>query len=520
MHERADALEAEVLALHATEDARARRPTPLDEVETALEVFRRSLLEVTPQLYRTLEDALERGSAGRGGCRRSCAGARGSAATATAIRTSPRRSRAPRCSASAQTRARRATSHDVEELGRVLSMSALRARGGSLDELMASIEHDRERLPEVAAHARPRTVHEPWREKLWYVQARLRATLEHARATAYVDAARYRARSRGPRSHAARGRLRRRSPNQELRDALRRVDVFGFHLASLDLRQHSGVHDRVVGELLARGGRPGYLELDEAGRRARARRRARAADRAGARPRGADRRCARAACDARCRRARAPRARAARVRALRHVSFTRESRICSRSCSSRAPRVSRPASCGPVPLLEQLEDLDRAERDRDAACSRNPVLRTELGGELEVMVGYSDSGKQVGYVASSMALRRAQLALAEVASERGRDAHGLPRPRRRARSRRRTGERCDPRAARGGDPRPHARHRAGRDRDRALRAAGDRRARSRADARARCSAPRPPSARADRGRPTSSTLATRRRCGARARTSR
>src|SRR5690242_7267608 len=39
-----EAMEAEVLALHATEDARVRRPTPLDEVENALEVFRRSLL--------------------------------------------------------------------------------------------------------------------------------------------------------------------------------------------------------------------------------------------------------------------------------------------------------------------------------------------------------------------------------------------------------------------------------------------------------------------------------------------
>jgi phosphoenolpyruvate carboxylase len=47
----------------------------------------------------------------------------------------------------------------------------------------------------------------------------------------------------------------------------------------------------------------------------------------------------------------------------------------------------------------------------------HPVLGSELAGELEVMVGYSDSGKQVGYVASSMALRHAQQALARVTSE-------------------------------------------------------------------------------------------------------
>jgi phosphoenolpyruvate carboxylase len=50
------ALDAEVLALYATEDARARRPAPLDEVENALDVFRRSLLDVTPRIYRTIED--------------------------------------------------------------------------------------------------------------------------------------------------------------------------------------------------------------------------------------------------------------------------------------------------------------------------------------------------------------------------------------------------------------------------------------------------------------------------------
>src|SRR6185436_12834531 len=36
-----------------------------------------------------------------------------------------------------------------------------------------------------------------------------------------------------------------------------------MHVASLDLRQHSDVHARVVDELLHRGGRPGYVTLSE-----------------------------------------------------------------------------------------------------------------------------------------------------------------------------------------------------------------------------------------------------------------
>jgi phosphoenolpyruvate carboxylase len=415
---RGSALEAEVLALHATEDARVRRPTPLDEAETALEVFRRSLLEVTPKLYRTLEDRLARrlGGAWRlpsfvrwgtwvGGDRDGNPNV-----TAAVTRAVLQRQR--------QTVLTRYL-HDVEELGRSLSISSLRARTGSLDELLASIEHDRDRLPEVAAHARPRTPHEPWREKLWYVQARLRATLEYGEL-GYVDAARYRE------DLAVLDRTLRAAgfavvADQELRDALRRVDVFGFHLASLDLRQHSGVHDRVVGELLARGGRPGYLELDEAGRRAvlgdvLAQPIAPVRDREAL---TADTRELLWTLDVvgRARRELGPRA------CERYItSFTREvSDLLEVVFLARAAGLA-PGELRPVPLLEQLEDLERAEPIARAMLA-HPVLKTELSAaangnvELEVMVGYSDSGKQVGYVASAMALRRAQQALAQVTSD-------------------------------------------------------------------------------------------------------
>ncbi len=51
-------------------------------------------------------------------------------------------------------------------------------------------------------------------------------------------------------------------------DPLRRaVDVFGFHLAALDLRQNSDVHEAVVAELLARARvAADYAALDEAAR--------------------------------------------------------------------------------------------------------------------------------------------------------------------------------------------------------------------------------------------------------------
>jgi phosphoenolpyruvate carboxylase len=404
------ALDAEILALHATEDSRAHKPTPLDEVEVALDVFRRSLLEVTPRIYRTIETYLSRRFRKpyrlptflRWGTW--VGGDRDGNPNVTAIVT---RIALQRQRTVVLTR----YVDDVESLGRSLSMSSLRARPGSLDELMASLESDRERFPEVAAHAKPRTVHEPWREKLWYMQARLRGALEHAEH-GYPDEARYRtdlsvlSRSLSAAGFGA-------IADQELRDALRRLDVFGFHLASLDLRQHSGVHDRVVGELLARGGRPGYLELDEAARR-KVLGDVLAAPVSPVRDREALTAESRELLATLDTVGRARRELGARACERYITSFTREvSDLLEVVFLCRAAGLA-PGELRPVPLLEQLEDLERAEQIAQGLLG-HPVLRTEIGSELEIMVGYSDSGKQVGYVASSMALRRAQLALADLA---------------------------------------------------------------------------------------------------------
>jgi phosphoenolpyruvate carboxylase len=417
----ASELDADVLGIYATEDARARRPTPLDEVENSLDVFRRSLLDVTPRIYRTIEDRL---AARFGEPWRLPAFLRWGTWVGGDRDGNPNVTAAVTRATFSRHRAAVVTRYldDVVVLGRTLSTSALRVSRRAdrpvkrpLEELLASLEQDRARLPEVAAHARPRTIHEPWREKLWYVQARLRATLEH-RDDGYVAAADYRGelavldRSLRDAGFAA-------LADQALRDAMRRVDVFGFHLASLDVRQHSGVHDHAVAELLARGGRAGYLTLDEAGRRAwlsevLAQPLAPERDRRGLSA-GAQEVLATLEVVGRARRELGPAA------CERYVtSFTRDaSDLLEVVFLGRAAGLA-PGELRPVPLLEQLEDLDRAGQiARDVLAL--PALRTELGGELEVMIGYSDSGKQVGYVAASVALRRAQRALVDAAQGAG-----------------------------------------------------------------------------------------------------
>lgn len=71
-----------------------------------------------------------------------------------------------------------------------------------------------------------------------------------------------------------------------------------------------------------------------------------------------------------------------------------------------------------VPLFETLDDLNGAGECLDALLSI-PWYRDAINGHQEVMIGYSDSAKDAGFLAASWAQYRAQEALAEVASRHG-----------------------------------------------------------------------------------------------------
>ena len=70
-----------------------------------------------------------------------------------------------------------------------------------------------------------------------------------------------------------------------------------------------------------------------------------------------------------------------------------------------------------VPLFETLDDLAAAPRILRELLRDERFLRHD--GDVEVMVGYSDSGKDGGYLAAQWAIYRAQEALAETAREYG-----------------------------------------------------------------------------------------------------
>jgi phosphoenolpyruvate carboxylase len=115
-----------------------------------------------------------------------------------------------------------------------------------------------------------------------------------------------------------------------------------------------------------------------------------------------------------------------------------------------------------VPLFETVDDLHRAPEVMTALFTL-PAYREHLerrGHQQQVMIGYSDSNKDGGYLTATWQLQRAQRALAEVADEHGIaltlfHGRGVDRPRRR------TGQRGDPGPARRVGARPDQAHRAG-----------------------------------------------------------
>jgi phosphoenolpyruvate carboxylase len=104
------------------------------------------------------------------------------------------------------------------------------------------------------------------------------------------------------------------------------------------------------------------------------------------------------------------------------VSFTRSADDIATAYRALAHAdVSLPARVDVVPLLESAKELADAPQILDDVL-RVPAVRRRLrvnGRRLEVMVGYSDSAKEVGVLAATIALYRAQRAMVAWAKANG-----------------------------------------------------------------------------------------------------
>ncbi|OBF18160.1 phosphoenolpyruvate carboxylase [Mycobacterium kubicae] len=206
------------------------------------------------------------------------------------------------------------------------------------------------------------------------------------------------------------------------------VHIFGFHLSGLDLRQNSDVHEEVVAELLAWCGvHPDYASLLEdervellaaelATRRPLVRAGAKLSD------------LARSELDIVTAAAHAvkrygPAAVPNYVISMcRSVSDVLEAAILLKEAGLLDASGDEPyCPVGISPLFETIDDLHNGAAIVQAMLDL-PVYRamiTARGDIQEVMLGYSDSNKDGGYLASSWAVYRAELALVEAARKAG-----------------------------------------------------------------------------------------------------
>lgn len=210
-----------------------------------------------------------------------------------------------------------------------------------------------------------------------------------------------------------------------LREAVR---VFGFHLSGLDMRQNSEVHEEVVAELLAWAGvHPDYRSLSEEDRVE-----VLVAELATRRPligSGAE------LSDLAAKELEIVRAGARAVHVFgpqavpnyiismcQSVSDMLEAAILLKEAGLLDASSDVPYSpVGIVPLFETIDDLQRGSAILEAVLDI-PLYRalvTARGEHQEVMLGYSDSNKDGGYLAANWALYRAELDLVESAQKTG-----------------------------------------------------------------------------------------------------
>jgi phosphoenolpyruvate carboxylase len=256
-------MRARVTQLWQTRMLRTAKLTVADEVENALSYYPSTFLREIPRLYREIERALpghDIASFLRMG--HWIGGDRDGNPNVTAA--TLRHALSRQCEV-----ALRFYLTEVHELGAELSIS------GGLTPVTAEMQALADRSPDQSEHRRD----EPYRRALIGLYARLAATLHALTGT---EALRHAVAPQNPypspEAFLADLRVIERSlvshhaaalVGPRLAPLMRAVQVFGFHLATLDLRQSSDKHEAVVAELLRTARvEADYSALDEAARRA------------------------------------------------------------------------------------------------------------------------------------------------------------------------------------------------------------------------------------------------------------
>jgi phosphoenolpyruvate carboxylase len=261
--------------------------------------------------------------------------------------------------------------------------------------LVGRLAADADIFPDLARSLLERFPDEPFRQRLGFIAQRLRRTRARlvgqspgsvGATTGYANAAALVAELRELQGALVEARLPR-SAWGEVQDFVWQVETFGFHLANLEVRQHASVHRRALASPAGRGSAaepPSRAEVLETFRTI-----------------------------GRAQAAFGPEAISRYV-----VSFTATPRdvtdvldLAREAAGGAEPHLDI------VPLLESSDSLTGAGTLLEGLFA-DAGYRAHLrgrGDRQEVMLGYSDSNKEVGYVAANWMLHQAQAALVDVA---------------------------------------------------------------------------------------------------------
>lgn len=379
----------EIDTLWRTAPLRPEKPAPTDEVRAVMAVFDDTLYTAVPHVYRRVDDALQGPAAG---------------GRAPVVRPFVRvgswvggdRDGNPFVTASVTRKASAIASEHVliglarttNRIGRTLTLDA--ATTPPSDALLALWQRLKAADEDAAKDIAKRSPDEPHRRILLLIARKIEATRARNADLAYRDPEHLLADLRVVQDSLVQAG----APRQafgHLQQLLWQVETYGFHLTELEVRQHSAVHAKVLAELESGAARSelaeevldvirtiGFLQ-----------------ERYG--PRAAGRYI---------------------------VSFTQSADDLANVHKLAAYAVGpdgTPPVLDVIPLFETFADLQAAPRIL-AEIVDHPEFAARLeatGRRLEVMLGYSDSSKDVGPVAANLALYEAQAKIAAWADENG-----------------------------------------------------------------------------------------------------
>ncbi len=421
-------LQARVATLWQTRMLRYSKLTVADEIDNALSYYRITFLREVPGLYDDIEDEIA-----------SCYGAEApQLGDARFLQMGSwiggDRDGNPNVNAGTMRHAlvRQSTTildfylEEVHALGAELSTSTL----------IVPVTPAMQALADASVDVSPHRSDEPYRRALIGIYARLAATArelgvdhilrkEVGEAPPYLDAASFAADLEvlAESLRANHGAV---LVEPRLAGLRRAARIFGFHLASLDMRQSSDVHERVLSELFARAGaQADYAGLDEATKVELL-----LSELAQPRPlyspfesysdeTHSELAVLRTAREIRQRYG----SRAIRNYIISHTETVSDLlEVLLLQKETGLLRVSSNAcDVMVIPLFETIPDLQRASAIMDDWMSIPLVAKlVEQQGSLqEVMLGYSDSNKDGGFLTSNWELYQAELKLVEVFAAKG-----------------------------------------------------------------------------------------------------